>query len=100
MERFRFWGRLIGTDLSSAEEWPGGFNDGSEDLAVGIGFRHGDPDVADREADLGADLEELQANRLTLSASQGGLLSETTQGVHDVEALSATAVMLTTWAKS
>ena len=25
MERFRFWGRLIGTDLSSAEEWPGGF---------------------------------------------------------------------------
>ena len=54
-------------------------------LAVGIGFRHGDPDVADREADLGADLEELQANRLTLSASQGGLLqSETTQGVHHV----------------
>ena len=45
-------------------------NDGSEDLAVGIGFRHGDPDVADREADLGADLQELQANRLTLSASQ------------------------------
>ena len=39
MERFRFWGRLIGTDLSSAEEWPGvfEFNDGSEDLAfVGI----------------------------------------------------------------
>ena len=35
----------------------------------------------DREADLGADLQELQANRLTLSASQGGLLqSETTQG--------------------
>ena len=33
---------------------------------------------------LGADLEELQANRLTLSASQGGLLqSETTQGVHE-----------------
>ena len=32
-------------------------------------------------ADLGADLQELQANRLTLSASQGGLLqSETTQG--------------------
>ena len=59
-------------------------NDGSEDLAVGIGFRHGDPDVADREADLGADLQELQANRLTLSASQGGLLqSETTQGVHE-----------------
>ena len=22
---FVFWGRLIGTDLSSAEEWPGGF---------------------------------------------------------------------------
>ncbi len=40
--------------------------------------------MADREADLGADLEELQANRLTLSASQGGLLqSETTQGVHE-----------------
>ena len=38
----------------------------------------------DREADLGADLQELQANRLTLSASQGGLLqSETTQGVHE-----------------
>ena len=40
--------------------------------------------MADREADLGADLQELQANRLTLSASQGGLLeSETTQGVHE-----------------
>ncbi len=41
--------------------------------------------MADREADLGADLQELQANRLTLSASQGGLLqSETTQGVHEL----------------
>ena len=40
--------------------------------------------MADREADLGADLQELQANRLTLSASQGGLLqSETRQGVHE-----------------
>ena len=73
--RARPWNE-IGTDLQRNGLEVS--NDGSEDLAVGIGFRHGDPDVADREADLGADLEELQANRLTLSASQGGLLQSET----------------------
>ena len=70
------WGRLIG-DTSAAQR--NGL-ERRQRRAVGIGFRHGDPDVR-TVTDLGADLQELP-NRLTLSASQGGLLqSETTQGV-------------------
>ena len=81
--RFRFWGRLIGTELSSAEELAWRFaNEGSEDLAVGIGFRLEDPDVSGPgecggRRSSGASSE---SNCLTLSASQGGLLqSETTE---------------------
>ena len=35
MERFRFWGRLTGTDLSSAEEW-GLSSNGTEMYAKGV----------------------------------------------------------------
>ena len=44
--------------------------DDGKDLGIGIGLRHGDPDVADCQTDLTSDLEELQADRLALSAGQ------------------------------
>ena len=37
-----------------------------EDPGPGIGFRHRDPDVADGQTDSGADLEQLQPNRMAL----------------------------------
>ncbi len=52
--------------------------DEGKDLGVGIGFRHGDPDVANRQTDLSSDLEELQADRLALSAGQIGILQSQT----------------------
>ncbi len=41
---------------------------------VGIGFRHRDPDVADNQTDSGADLDQLQPNRMALGPLHAGSL--------------------------
>ena len=58
--------------------------DEGKDLGVGIGFRRGDPDVADRQTDLTSDLEKLQTDGPALGMGHRGIFEpEASQGMHE-----------------
>ena len=71
--RMEFWG---GRGASSTVERDGlqVAKGRGEDPGPGIGFRHRDPDVADGQTDSGADLEQLQPNRMALGPRHVGSL--------------------------